>query len=229
MKTQGTLSAAILSFALAILSSSFPALAASEASGAGNGGDPNSLEFVAVGRQIHTLLLSWPKTALPEVAAGDLNLIIDQSEVQTTDKPLFEKDQPVAAKNFPKKKLILVNISAWQGLSGSIDKRMALVLHEYLGLLGIEVNSYTVSSKFMNILVQTALEDANRRWSCTAACGGYKDGQPDGYFFELVGGGGPTAADALADARYRCRYTLFSSAIGGVLQPATVVNSCVRN
>ena len=63
------------------------------------------------------------------------------------------------ALNFPGEQKILVSEIEWQKPELCFVKKLPLVLHEYLGLLGIEIQNYRFSSLLSEWLIETADND----------------------------------------------------------------------
>jgi hypothetical protein len=57
------------------------------------------------------------------------------------------------AQNFPSQALIKISIKQWDSMSCEID-RIQIALHEYLGIMGLETDSYPISGLFRNWLVR---------------------------------------------------------------------------
>jgi hypothetical protein len=56
------------------------------------------------------------------------------------------------AQNFPSQSLIKISISQWDSMKCGLD-RAEIAFHEYLGIMGLEADSYPISSVFRNWLV----------------------------------------------------------------------------
>jgi len=115
-----------------------------KSTGTRGGGDALELEFTQIGRRIHQSF----EQRLPEVlAALDLSAlksVIKTAEVESTDEKLFVNGKEVSAVNIPSENRILVYRTAWNQIRNTHTK-VALVLHEYLGLLGEADSKYEIS------------------------------------------------------------------------------------
>lgn len=116
----------------------------------GNGGDGYAVEFVAMGK---SLLKHWDEIQV-EAAIGmkkeDFERALKSTQTHSTTETLWVDGYEVDAKNYPfctpveaaadrgrKCGVILLNRGRWDGLKSDLVKRAALVLHEYLGVLGL--------------------------------------------------------------------------------------------
>lgn len=110
----------------------------------GNGGDSYAFEFVEVAYSImHNI--SW------EVVEGftfdDLQRVIRDTKVESTNVDLFLDGVPKDAINYPAEKKIIFNYRRWREMD--ISLRPVFVLHEYLGILGIDDSSYRYSTLYL--------------------------------------------------------------------------------
>ncbi|HVK62424.1 MAG TPA: hypothetical protein VM432_12780 [Bdellovibrionales bacterium] len=111
----------------------------------GNGGDAVASEFIITAVDLVDRIRDVGET---RVRFGALLNAIATTEVHSVDDALsLENGLVVDALNFPKRKLILVNRARWQSLDSSsqLVARLVLVLHEYLGIMGIPDRQYRVS------------------------------------------------------------------------------------
>lgn len=127
----------------------------------GNGGGADELEFTSIGMKAASILNKWDSTRIPEVTSAQLKAAVTETTVRMVDGPLFQGNpkRRVDAKNNPEKMLIRVDRACWKALEGTSDKRLGLVLHEYLGILGVETDSYAISAKFIHFLTEDALHE----------------------------------------------------------------------
>jgi len=119
------------------------AFAASFGHDQGNGGDGYSLQFVGVGKKI-VQYLKYQKTDLNIDA---LQEALDSTRVESTTEFLTLNGLPKDALNYPRQKRIVFNRGRWDAISR--DEKPALVLHEYLGILGMEDASYKYSKSLI--------------------------------------------------------------------------------
>lgn len=114
--------------------------------GVGNGGDPIELEVTQMAQTALAFIKLSPGFYGVDIAKLEAELA--RASVKATDEALFSEGKrwrPII--NFPDEHLIRVNRQAWRNTGLSRELKIALSLHEYLGLIGTEVNTYQVSSK----------------------------------------------------------------------------------
>jgi hypothetical protein len=109
----------------------------------GNGGDYVAQQFIAGGRELVTRLREHPDSRIPDVNA--LEKAVERVKV-TSAGSLSLHGAEVDAINFPSDDHIDVNRARWQ--ESAADKRVALVLHEYLGILQVNDLHYEVSGSY---------------------------------------------------------------------------------
>lgn len=123
------------------------------------GGDAVSAEFVSIGRVISGALQS-KKLILPNLDVGAFNSIVETAEVVTKDR-LFLNAAEKDAINYPLKKLIELSRFRWREYSGHLEKKISLVLHEYVSLLGVSDEKYALSNRVLadlSVLSSSTLE-----------------------------------------------------------------------
>lgn len=106
----------------------------------GNGGDAYALQFVSFAEKILLYLQSARVEGIDVEALGQA---IETTKVESTDSVLLLNNIPKDAINYPTEKRIVFNRQRWSALMA--NEKMALVLHEYLGILNIEDASYKFS------------------------------------------------------------------------------------
>ncbi|MEK2690389.1 hypothetical protein [Bdellovibrio sp. GT3] len=112
----------------------------------GNGGDHVSLEFVELARQVYyKILYSEHK----DFDVDSLEAAIASTKIQSTDEQLILDGVPKDAINYPSQKRIIFNRKAWSQMN--LELRSLLVLHEYLGVMGINDSTYSVSTRLLQI------------------------------------------------------------------------------
>lgn len=106
----------------------------------GNGGDIYALQFISYADKI---LLYLQNSNVKELDLQALAKVIETAVVESRMEPLklrgFDKD----AINYPLENRIIFNSKRWSSMIN--EERLALVLHEYLGLLGKEDANYSYS------------------------------------------------------------------------------------
>ncbi len=108
----------------------------------GNGGDGYALEFMALGRKAAGEVRLHPD---PRISEDSLRKAIETTNV-TTKERLELQGVEVDAINYPEQKRIELNRSRWKEYG--LDQKAALVLHEYLGVIGLDDSKYEISGKY---------------------------------------------------------------------------------
>lgn len=117
----------------------------------GGGGNISEIEFVSVGMAVSTLISGPLGKSFPEVNADMFSQIVNSTHIEMVDQQLYGPDQVEKdALNFPSLHLIRVNQSHWQKLQ--IESKAELAFHEYLGIMGVEWNMYTVSARMAPLI-----------------------------------------------------------------------------
>jgi len=107
----------------------------------GNGGDTYALEFTLIAKDIQNHLEIMASSR--EINLLSLNEAIKSTKVESTENKLFLNNIPKDAINYPTEKRIIFNRTAWVNSKESF--KPSLVLHEYLGIMGINDSSYSLS------------------------------------------------------------------------------------
>jgi hypothetical protein len=110
----------------------------------GNGGDTYALEFVAVADDVQKYLAADGAEGLDLEA---LKNAIATTKVESTDKKLSLHGLPKDAINYPAEKRIVFSRLRWTQISEM--QKPAIVLHEYLGILGVADQSYKFSKALL--------------------------------------------------------------------------------
>lgn len=137
-----------------ILSLAFLAGVSSWAAGGrevGNGGDAVVQEFVSIARSI---LAHWERLEFPggvEVRREQFETAVRETRVDSKDRT-FLGDREVDAINRPDLKTITLSRTRWGTNGTNSSKKLALVLHEYLGILGLDDSGYLISSHVLQKL-----------------------------------------------------------------------------
>lgn len=106
----------------------------------GNGGDIYALQFVSYADKVLLYLRNSNVIGLDLKA---LAKVIETAVVESRTEPLKIKGVDKDAINYPSENRIIFNRNRWSSMIN--DERLALVLHEYLGLLGKEDVNYAYS------------------------------------------------------------------------------------
>lgn len=109
----------------------------------GNGGDVYALQFITFAQYLLKHLQNSNIKGLDIDALGNA---INTSSVESTEEYLKLNGMDKDAINYPSEKRIIFNRIRWS--SFITNERLALVLHEYLGLLGTQDANYQYS-KFL--------------------------------------------------------------------------------
>lgn len=113
----------------------------------GNGGDSDALEFVSIAKSIVNHWEEFEFTQNSPVTKDSFQRAVERAEVHSTDEKLLFKAFEVDAKNFPFCEssqdprppycgVVFINRQRWKDLEKDRVKKIALVFHEYLGVLG---------------------------------------------------------------------------------------------
>lgn len=108
----------------------------------GNGGDTYAVEFVSIATDV-----------LEYVQVNDsetyelLKNVLKTTKVESTDQYLVLDGVPKEAINYPSENRIIFNRAAWSNAKESY--KPVFVLHEYLGVVGIDDSSYAHSTALM--------------------------------------------------------------------------------
>lgn len=122
-----------------------------EGQGVGNGGDPMAQEFVTLARSAVDLLESRA-SQVPYIDVKAVRDFVDRTSIHLVERPLFSvMGGEVTAINLPAQGLIEINRTRWKSIGDSRRRKMALAIHEYLGIAGYEVNNYRITSWLFGI------------------------------------------------------------------------------
>ena len=118
----------------------------------GNGGDSMAAEFVSAADdtlQLVETLANSPDAALPQ----EFDFLAFKRTVATarvfSQETTYLGDIEVDALNYPAEQKIVVSRKRWLGLGFNLKATRMLIIHEYLGLAGVNDTSYQVSSKLL--------------------------------------------------------------------------------
>jgi hypothetical protein len=151
----------LLLLSLVLMQQSFSQDFLAKGGGMGNGGHPYEIQFKSDAKEIlEHLLLN--KESLPEALSSinlyNLEMNIELVRIEVKSRRLKDKFGRIkSALNFPGKILIQINKNDWEKIKDKDHLRLPLVLHEFLGLSGEEVDTYDISSKYFEFL-ETTLE-----------------------------------------------------------------------
>jgi len=113
----------------------------------GNGGDVFALEFVAVASDVYDYMVS---TEAPAINLPALRQAILDTKIESTEESLSLNGVPKDAINYPSESRIIFNRLRWSEISET--QKPAFVLHEYLGILGVDDSSYKYSQPLLDKL-----------------------------------------------------------------------------
>ena len=141
-----------------------------------HGGDPESLEFSIIARQLIYKIEKYGKTIFNEFKLEDLDSAVNDTQVKGYEFPNSEEGNKLrlqkfelgnnfelkCALNYSVKKIIEIDRSCFRKLS--MDLKEALVFHEYLGIIGLEWDRSFISSKLALIRNQNLSQDNIVMW-----------------------------------------------------------------
>lgn len=113
----------------------------------GNGGDGVVMEVSIIATRISTYALSSPNQ---DVNLQTLGAAISSTKIESTSDELFLAGEVKDAINYPKEKRIVFNRHRWSQLAP--QAKASLVLHEYLGVMGIKDDKYQISKEIVSNL-----------------------------------------------------------------------------
>ena len=131
----------LMSLCLALASVSTFAVDERDGTDRGNGGDEYGKAFINLGLDLAESLAQHP---LPGVDAKRLLEAVDSTYVNSQER-LFLGDEEKDAINYPESHRILVSRTAWDRMESQPHRRAFLVLHEYLGIMGVDDTRYQIS------------------------------------------------------------------------------------
>ncbi|HLE01704.1 MAG TPA: hypothetical protein VJB59_15690 [Bdellovibrionota bacterium] len=141
----------------------------------GNGGQQVALDFVthgftAVGlieREFHAGSTSCKSGPYQDLCSLELERVRNAVRfAKVVSLPEVTQIEPgsgrallYVALNFPQDQRILVSETEWRKPELCYVRKLPLALHEYLGLMGIEIQNYRFSSLFAEWLIKTTDKD----------------------------------------------------------------------
>jgi hypothetical protein len=134
-------------FIFALLSQSVLASVAAGPRVIGSGGDVYALQFVSSAEQVLQYLQKTPLRSIDLVA---LEQAVNSAKVESTEETLKLEGMDKDALNYPAQNRIVFSRKRWEAMA--TNERLALVLHEYLGLLGQKDASYQFSKNLLKDL-----------------------------------------------------------------------------
>ena len=131
----------------------------------GHGGDARSLEFYRLGKSLASQFRKIQDESpedfeqLPgKFLADELDKAVESTRIVSRPEPLISNGNPVDAKNHTEDKSPWIEIQStrWDSYSGDRDRKIAIVLHEYLGITrGLyhhgEWDNYQLSDRLLSI------------------------------------------------------------------------------
>lgn len=121
--------------------------------GVGNGGDGLAAEFILTAKDAFRILKSKPESA-QYLNLDKLSMAIANTKVISTKDSLILNGIEVDAINYPSQQLIKINRARWLDLRhlNRTRTRFNLVVHEYLGIMGIDDHQYDISESIVKIM-----------------------------------------------------------------------------
>lgn len=123
------------------------------------GGDSLELEFKGLGLSIAEQLRLMPsQDAIAAINPSKLYDTVKSVRIVSSPTPLFLDGQERDAINYPLLKKIEVSKERWEKLTE--EQKRGLVLHENLGILGLQDENYELSSRFFAALKKANVQSA---------------------------------------------------------------------
>lgn len=121
--------------------------------GVGNGGDGLAAEFILTAKDAFRILQNKPEVT-QFLSLDKLSMAIANTKVSSTKEPLILNGVEVDAINYPDQQLIKINRLRWMDLrdSNRTLTRFNLVIHEYLGMIGINDHQYSISQSIVKLM-----------------------------------------------------------------------------
>lgn len=123
--------------------------------GVTGGGEPISQEFMSLAKSLPAVIMSKGQQLFPEVPMEDLAQFVNDGFQVELKNYLFEEGAPKAARFYKDLRKVQVDPSMWNQLTTQVhgdSAKRALVFHEVLGLMGLEVNNdYTISNRLLGL------------------------------------------------------------------------------
>ena len=129
--------------ALAIIVAPAVPNAAQGGANSGGGGDTVAIQFIQTANRLAEHLLFLQEDDRRGLDPRALGEAVFSVQVQSTEDKLILNGASVDAINYPSEKRILLSRSGWE--KANPELRQVLVLHEYLGILGVRDDHYQVS------------------------------------------------------------------------------------
>lgn len=123
------------------------------ANGVGNGGEYLSLEFTRLGREVFLALTQSPsREILTDDQLKNFDIAIDETRVDAVKGPVIdsygrEVDARVVFDKLYEETVIEINRMTWPNFITIRGRSHRLVFHEYLRVLGIDDDNYSISSR----------------------------------------------------------------------------------
>lgn len=112
-----------------------------------NGGDSVAAEFTKVGRHIVEILRTQVNAA---VSSEQFAQAVSTTLVASKDRTILRGNE-VDAINYPSERRIEVSRIRWLENKDLVRRRYVLVMHEYLGILGIDDSRYQISENLFEV------------------------------------------------------------------------------
>ncbi len=200
----------------------------------GNGGSRSELKFRSIAYRA-AKVIAENQAVFPTVPAEKFSKMIEDMDVEMVLEELYVDGVKKDAVNYPDLKLIKIYRPSWLGLTARSAEQVSLVAHEVFALIGIDDSRYQLSTRILALLPTDA--GPLFRWSCSAASvrGGFGE-------IRWAYGEGDTAGEAWRELNEIAEgywgnegYSMVTGVQGGhyvnvsSLEPATILNSCLKN
>ena len=135
--------------------------------GATNGGNYVGMEFTKAALAAIEILVNYKDELPPPLQGIDVEALsrsISETRLQVR-KNLCYQDSTTgdvncdAGRNLPSKKLIQISEEEWKKSYDNPQMQMALALHEYLGIMRVELNVYYLSAQFSRFVAGESFQD----------------------------------------------------------------------
>lgn len=143
------------------------------------GGDAYALEFTLLGYQAVEIIRD---SEVKEVTPGDFLDIIAQTKVMSQER-LFLNGAEVDAINTPSQKTIQLSRIRWDDIQNQQQMKFKLVIHEYLGVLGVDDSKYQLTDKIFSTKKSPTIDieciiDSNSSRKASYRINLFKNSQP---------------------------------------------------
>ncbi len=131
-----------------------------------HGGHSVEQRFTALGLEVVELLRTWGDDVLPEINRDHLESVVLKTTLVARDRVFVERNGEKIEKEFTNSgraanPRIEISLALWPENTENAARRpadkaslLAMALHEYAGVLGLELDHYATSAKFRNLIAE---------------------------------------------------------------------------